>query len=114
MGLVDLLEFFLGALVAGVVVRVVFQSQLTVGLFDLLIRGRFGHTQDFVIITFFLCHFHSPLACQPRWPVKPANAAPENRSGFAFCGQLPAGAGAPLSACAPAGLAGEPVHDPLD
>ena len=62
MGLVDLLEFFLGGLVAGVVVRVVFQGQLTVGFFDLLIRGCLGYPQHFVIIAFFLCHVHSPLA----------------------------------------------------
>ena len=61
-GLVDLLEFFLGGLVAGVVVRVVFQRQLTVGLLDLLVRGCLGYPQDLVIVTFFLCHFHSPLA----------------------------------------------------
>src|SRR5699024_696783 len=53
-GLVDLLEFFLGGLVAGVVVRVVFQRQLTVGLLDLLVRGCLGYPQDLVIVTFFL------------------------------------------------------------
>ena len=54
--LVDLLELFLGFLVAGVVVRVVLHGQLAVSLLDLRIGGRLGYTQHFVVIAFLLCH----------------------------------------------------------
>ena len=54
--LVDLLELFLGILVAGVIVRVVLHGQLAVSLFDLRVGGRLGYTQHFVVITFLLCH----------------------------------------------------------
>ena len=54
--LVDLLELFLGFLVAGVIVRVVLHGQLAVSLFDLRVGGRLGYTQHFVVITFLLCH----------------------------------------------------------
>ena len=54
--LVDLLELFLGFLVAGVIVRVVLHGQLAVSLFDIRIAGRLGYTQHFVVITFLLCH----------------------------------------------------------
>ena len=54
--LVDLLELFLGFLVAGVVVRVVLHGQLAVSLFDIRVGGRLGYTQHFVVITFLLCH----------------------------------------------------------
>mgnify|MGYP000831510127 CR=1 FL=1 len=54
--LVDLLELFLGFLVAGVIVRVVLHGQLAVSLFDLRVGSRLGYTQHFVVITFLLCH----------------------------------------------------------
>ena len=54
--LVDLLELFLGFLVAGVIVRVVLHGQLAVSLFDIRVGGRLGYTQHFVVITFLLCH----------------------------------------------------------
>ena len=50
--LVDLLELFLGFLVAGVIVRVVLHGQLAVSLFDIRVGGRLGYTQHFVVITF--------------------------------------------------------------
>ena len=52
-GLVDLFKFFLGVFIAGVIVRVILHSQLAVGFFDLLRRGSFAQTQDFIIIAFF-------------------------------------------------------------
>ncbi len=60
-GFVDFLELFLCVFVAGVLVRVVLHGQLAVSLLDLRIRRRFGYPQHLVIITFFLCHIHSPL-----------------------------------------------------
>ena len=59
-GLVDLFELGLGLFVAGVHIRVVFFGLLTVGLFDLFVRGALFHAQDFVIIPFILCHTLSP------------------------------------------------------
>ena len=58
-------SLFLGGLVAGVLIGVVFHGQLAVGLFDLRVRRRFGYPQHLVIITFFLCHIHSPLQPLP-------------------------------------------------
>ena len=55
-GFIDFLEFFLGILVAGVVVRVVLHCQLAVGFFDLRIGSAFGYPQHLVVITLFLCH----------------------------------------------------------
>ena len=51
-GLPQLLELFLRGGVVRVAVRVVFQGQLAVGLFNLVICGAFGNAQDFVIIFF--------------------------------------------------------------
>src|SRR5699024_1973350 len=69
-GLVDLLELFLGLFVAGVQVRVVFLGKLAVCAFDLVVAGIFANAQDLVVITFF-CHsitpFHSlfpPARCR--------------------------------------------------
>ena len=55
------LELFLGVLIAGVIVRVVFHCKLAVCLFDLGIGRSLGYPQHFVVITLFLCHIHSPL-----------------------------------------------------
>ena len=60
-GLIDLLELFLGVLIAGVIVRVVLHCKLAVCLFDLGIGRSLGYPQHFVVITLFLCHIHSPL-----------------------------------------------------
>ena len=63
--LVDLLELFLGGLVAGVLIGVVFHGQLAVGLFDLGVGRVFLDAQHLVIISFVLiCHTISP---QIRW-----------------------------------------------
>jgi hypothetical protein len=81
-GLVDLLEFFLGFLVAGVIVRVILQGQLAVRLFDLLGAGALGDAQHLIVVSFFC---HTPLTLpkrdaaprgSPRIPRIPANAAP--------------------------------------
>ena len=64
-GLVDLLELFLGRFVAGVLVGVIFHGQLAVGLFDLGVGRVLLHAQYLVIISFVLiCHSFSP---QIRW-----------------------------------------------
>ena len=65
-GLVDLLELFLGVLIAGVQVGVVLFGQLAVGAFDLGIGGVFADPQHLVVITFF-CHRIYPLYL---WVVK--------------------------------------------
>ena len=65
-GLIDLLELFLGVLVAGVQVGVVLFGQLAVGTFDLGIGGVFADPQHLVVITFF-CHRIYPLYL---WVVK--------------------------------------------
>ena len=65
-GLIDLLELFLGVLVAGVQVGVVLFGQLAVGAFDLGIGGVFADPQHLVVITFF-CHRIYPLYL---WVVK--------------------------------------------
>jgi len=53
-GLLDLLELLFGLLrlVTLVAVRVVLHGQLAVGLFDLIVRGRLGDAEDFVIVAF--------------------------------------------------------------
>ena len=56
-GLVDLLEFLLGLLVAGVHVRVIFAGQLFIGPFDLVLAGVFVYAQDLVIVSFFCRRF---------------------------------------------------------
>ena len=55
-GLVDLLEFLLGLLVAGVHVRVVLAGQLFICFFDLILRRALADAEDLVIISFFLSH----------------------------------------------------------
>ena len=55
-GLVGLLEFGLGGLVAGVQIRVVLLGLFPVGLLDLLVRGALGHAEDFIIISFLFWH----------------------------------------------------------
>ena len=65
-GLVDLLELFLGILIAGVQIRVVLFGQLAVGAFDLGIGGIFADPQHLVVISFF-CHRIYPLYL---WVVK--------------------------------------------
>ena len=65
-GLVDLLELFLGILIAGVQIRVVLFGQLAVGAFDLGIGGVFADPQHLVVISFF-CHRIYPLYL---WVVK--------------------------------------------
>ena len=49
-GLGDLLELFLGLLIAGVFVGMVFEGQLAVGFFDFIGRGVLGNPEDAVII----------------------------------------------------------------
>ena len=55
-GLIGLLEFSLGGLVAGVQIRVVLLGLFPVGLLDLLVRGALGHAEDFIIISFLFWH----------------------------------------------------------
>ena len=55
-GLVDLLKLGLRLGVTGVEVRVIFLGQLTVGLFDLFVRGRAVHAQYLVVIAFIFSH----------------------------------------------------------
>ncbi len=55
-GLVDLLEAPLGALVAGVHVRVVLLGQLPVSLFDFRVRGGLLNAQDLVVVSLVFGH----------------------------------------------------------
>src|SRR5690606_30316895 len=57
-GLLGLLEFFLGLLAIRIAVRMVLHGQLAVSLLDLLVGGVLGHPQYFVVIAF--CHL---IAC---------------------------------------------------
>ena len=51
-GFAEFLEFFLGRLVAGILVRMKFDRQLAVGLLDLLdVRGALD-AEDFVVVAF--------------------------------------------------------------
>ena len=52
MGLGNFLELFLSLLIAGIFVGMVFNREFAVGFFNLVIRGGFGHAQDFVVISF--------------------------------------------------------------
>ncbi len=51
-GFAEFLEFFLGGLVAGVFVGVVFDGEFAVGLFDVVVGGVAGDAEDFVVIPF--------------------------------------------------------------
>ena len=64
-GLGSLLELLLGGLVAGVLVRVVFDGQLAVSFLDLVSRGCLAHPKDLVVISFF-CHISFLLLCEKR------------------------------------------------
>ena len=51
-GFFGLLELSFGRLVVRIAVRVIFHGQTTVGFLQLIIRGTFVNTQDFVVIAF--------------------------------------------------------------
>ena len=55
-GLADLLELFLGFLIAGVAVRMVLHRTLAVGLFDILGAGVLADAQHLIVIAFILSH----------------------------------------------------------
>ena len=52
----SLLELFLGFLVSGIHIRMIFLGQLTVSAFQFLIRSRLLNAKYFIIVSFF-CHF---------------------------------------------------------
>jgi hypothetical protein len=60
-GLRGFLEFFLGALVIGILVGMISKGQLPVSALDLLIRSVLGDPKDFIIITFII-QLKSPLS----------------------------------------------------
>jgi hypothetical protein len=60
-GLCGFLEFFLGALVIGILVGMISKGELPISALDLLIRGVLGDPKDFVIITFII-QLKSPLS----------------------------------------------------
>ena len=64
-GFVDFLELRLGLFIAGVQVGMVFFGQLTVGLFDFIIRGILGNSHDLIIIS-FISHFYPFLSHKQR------------------------------------------------
>jgi hypothetical protein len=55
----NLLEVFLGLMVPGVLVGMVFHRQLAVGLLDIFLIGVSGDTEDLVVV--FVIHL-SPVA----------------------------------------------------
>ena len=57
-GLVDLLELVLGALVVRIAVGMILDRQFSEGLLDLVGRGAFLHPEGLVVIS--LRHFHHP------------------------------------------------------
>ena len=73
-GFIDFLELFLGLLVAGVEVRVIFAGQPLVGPRNLLGSGRAVHLEELVIIFVGYCHTRHPLRdsyqyTKTCWPV---------------------------------------------
>src|SRR5262249_47570869 len=60
-GLGALLELLFRLAVPRIAVGVVLHRQLTVGALDLLLGGRAGHAQDFVVVTLRLCCQIYPL-----------------------------------------------------
>src|SRR5437773_6419448 len=58
------LELFLGRLVAGIAVRVVFQGQLAIRAFDLGLAGRPSHGEYFVVVA--LAHDFATLTIEGR------------------------------------------------
>ena len=57
--------------VAGVQIGVVLLCQLTVGLFNFVVRGPFGYAQDLVVISFLFRHGSSPLCGGNKIWIKP-------------------------------------------
>jgi hypothetical protein len=53
-GLADLLEALLGAVVSGIAVRMIFHGQLAVGLLKVFRLGAAPHTEGFIVA--LLCH----------------------------------------------------------
>ena len=53
-GFFRLLKFFFGFFAIRIAIRMVFHRQLAVGFFQLIIRGVFSNTKDFIKVTF--CH----------------------------------------------------------
>ena len=69
-GLAHLLKPFLGFLVPGVPVGVVFHGHLSIGPFDLIGAGALVNPQHLVIVTFVVCHtFHLTVNTFPRGKV---------------------------------------------
>src|SRR5262249_49705290 len=56
-----LLELLFRLAVPRIAVGMVLHRQLAVGALDLLVGGRAGHAQDFVVVTFCLCCQNGPL-----------------------------------------------------
>src|SRR5689334_11759591 len=64
-GFRSLLELLFRLRIVGVAVRMVLHGQLAVRALDLLLRGRTGHAEDFVIVAFCFCRQGAPRGEMP-------------------------------------------------
>ena len=79
-GFTNFLEFLLGLLVIWILIRMIFDGELTIGFFDFLSGGTLADPQDLVVITLGHAYFSLTSTVSPEGAATTTEAARRRRS----------------------------------